>query len=515
MALAQNVVPTGSAAKNDGANLEQSVSPMSPPVTAASTPRPLDYDRLVADIPFLPKPLAKIVTIIVRGTESMHPSSSDMLGMEGGLRWWKVLEPGRGALYYECAQMCFMWPPYYSAAPETVKEMLDFIGAADENDDALQAAVRKYSLFGTYQKERDERALARNRKDWVAAPIQAEAAPLKRRYNDREDLNDQSSHSQTDSPPRRVSRVKRRRRIVESDESSSEATDPQPQAKPKSLKKAPKQRMPGELIPGKKYYHWPPARLRVFRDIKGLADKDLPVSALGGPQHELESICTSSAVDLRLCNLDMSVEEILTYFPRHTVWREVLWRIMQHWPAVDIVEFIYWTRSLSGEKTVMRATIQKEFREVRTWAVKKLGEQKLAQKDVEGTKAVFKGSTVEGPKTMANMAKMNLDSGNTGCDKGEPFDYYVHDLAEGVQDDHHPTGKGAQLLTHVIEHVREVGDHDLLLSGVVEYAQQHDIVVPVGDQLTGGVDVEDKAARNRHKKTVADSYIAKFGHHPR
>ena len=163
----------------------------------------------------------------------------------------------------------------------------------------------------------------------------------------------------------------------------------------------------------------------------------------------------------------------------------------------------------------MRATIQKEFREVRTWAVKKLGEQKLAQKDVEGTKAVFKGSTVEGPKTMANMAKMNLDSGNTGCDKGEPFDYYVHDLAEGVQDDHHPTGKGAQLLTRVIEHVREVGDHDLLLSGVVEYAQQHDIVVPVSDQLTGGVDVEDKAARNRHKKTVADSYVAKFGHHPR
>jgi hypothetical protein len=328
MASAQNVVPTGSAARNEGMscmrshyrtvlilegeNLEQSNSSMFPSVTASSTTRPLNYDRLVADIPFLPKPLANIVTIIVRGTESVHPSSSDMLGMEGGVRWWKVLEQGRGALYYECAQMCFMWPPYYSAAPETVKKMLDFIRAADENDDALQTAVRKFSLFETYKKEQHERTLSRNRKDWVAAPIQVEAATRARRHNDQEDPSDQSSHSRTDSSPHRISRIKRQRRIVEFDESSTEVFDPQPQAKTKPAKKAPKQRMPGELIPGKKYYHWSPARLRVFRDIKGLADKDLPVSALGGPQHELESVCTSSAVDLRLCNVDMSVEEILT-----------------------------------------------------------------------------------------------------------------------------------------------------------------------------------------------------------
>jgi len=163
----------------------------------------------------------------------------------------------------------------------------------------------------------------------------------------------------------------------------------------------------------------------------------------------------------------------------------------------------------------MRATIQKEFREVRTWAAKKLREQKLAQEDVESTKAPFKGSFVEGPKTVSNMATLCLDSGNTGCDKGEPFDYYVHDLAEGVQDDRHPTGKGAQLLTRVIQHVREAGDHDLLLSEVVGYAQQHGIVVPVSDQLAEGLDIDDKAARDRHKQTVADFYFTKFSHHPR
>jgi len=243
----------------------------------------------------------------------MHPSSLDMHGQEGGLRWFKVLQSGRrGALYYECALMCLWCPEYYSAAPEIVKKVLDYYCAADLDDDAFQAAVKKFSLEQTYAFEKEERRVLRDRRNRAAAPTLEDASARQRKRKAREDPDDQSSDSQTDLPPHRVSRTKRQRRIVESDESSVEAVDPQPKAKTKPAKKAPKQRKPGELVPGKKHYCWPPARLRVFRDIKGLADRDLPHSALGGPQHELESVCTSSAVDLRLCAFDMSIEEQLT-----------------------------------------------------------------------------------------------------------------------------------------------------------------------------------------------------------
>jgi len=45
-----------------------------------------------------------------------------------------------------------------------------------------------------------------------------------------------------------------------------------------------------------------------------------------------------------------------------------------------------------------------------------------------------------------------------GADEVDPFDYPIYALADGVHQNRHPTGKGAQLLTRIIKHILVVLD---------------------------------------------------------
>tara|TARA_R110002003_G_scaffold105_2_gene8735 strand:+ start:14726 stop:15121 length:396 start_codon:yes stop_codon:yes gene_type:complete len=121
---------------------------------------------------------------------------------------------------------------------------------------------------------------------------------------------------------------------------------------------------------------------------------------------------------------------------------------------------------------------------------------------------------VEGPKIKGNMSAVSQSSGLTGCHKVKPFDYPVFHLAQGVQQNRHPTGKGAKLLTRVVQHVLENDNRGTLLSEVSSYAQKHAITVPQDSQLVGDSIDEDKAALARHSKEIGKFYFGRFGHSP-
>jgi hypothetical protein len=76
------------------------------------------------------------------------------------------------------------------------------------------------------------------------------------------------------------------------------------------------------------------------------------------------------------------------------------------------------------------------------------------------------------------MRTISTMSGHTGCANVDPFDYHIWHLPEGVHNQRHPTGKGAQLLAHVMKHVWFVsGDKNVTVGGIQAYAEKYGIVV--------------------------------------
>jgi hypothetical protein len=171
-----------------------------------------------------------------------------------------------------------------------------------------------------------------------------------------------------------------------------------------------------------------------------------------------------------------------------------------------------------GEKTAARSTLQGRYREARKWAPKALAELQQEQADVGDANVVSSTSKLAnatGPPIKPTMVAIDLQNGNRGCDNRGPYNYYVSDLSEGVVDDRHPAGKGAQLLTRMIEHLRNSGKSDLLLSEVSDYARKHSIVVSNADRCSNVIAADDKAALERHRDTIGKFYTDRFGHPPK
>jgi hypothetical protein len=121
-------------------------------------------------------------------------------------------------------------------------------------------------------------------------------------------VSEDDVESDDDGPINPVKRAKYLRASATNTSRSSGKLKSQKSSRKRGSKPKKKSRLP----PGKKFYQWSTGRLRAYRTILNGDDKDLPTSALNGPTHELESSCTSPATDLRLCDFEMSIEEILT-----------------------------------------------------------------------------------------------------------------------------------------------------------------------------------------------------------
>ena len=78
-------------------------------------------------------------------------------------------------------------------------------------------------------------------------------------------------------------------------------------------------------------------------------------------------------------------------------------------------------------------------------------------------------------KLWGSVYWISVDSGNSGPGNMAPYDVFVCDLAEGVH--HHPTGKGAQRLTHVVRHALQHIQTNVKLSDVKACAGHYNITV--------------------------------------
>jgi hypothetical protein len=104
-----------------------------------------------------------------------------------------------------------------------------------------------------------------------------------------------------------------------------------------------------------------------------------------------------------------------------------------------------------------------------------------------------------GPATTSPLLVAALKHVNRAHDGGLPLDYYISYLSETVHNDHRPTGKGAQLLTRVIEHASNTSKTDLRPSQVSRYAHRHGVLVPQAYLFSSDKAAKDNVALDRHR----------------
>jgi hypothetical protein len=104
------------------------------------------------------------------------------------------------------------------------------------------------------------------------------------------------------------------------------------------------------------------------------------------------------------------------------------------------------------------------------------------------------------------MSNLCTDSGLNGDDK-DTHDYFLHAMGKNVV--HHPTGRAAQMLTHVIRHVLQTGDQNVRLSQAAQYAQTHGITVPLSERMSSDLSVADRPDPVT-LATARASWVAKF-----
>lgn len=219
---------------------------------------------------------------------------------------------------------------------------------------------------------------------------------------------------------------------------------------------------------------WSLLAMQFFMDTSKTQLVDFPVHAREGPSHELESHCTPVQTNITLCILPISIEEVLTYFPLHTEWRLIGARLQAHsWTAQRCIEYIYWSRQLQHEQTLLRTKLQYHFKV---------------------------GLGFYNTKADASVSAIPVDMDNTKGKQKKAFnkdhDYYLVDLAEGVAV--HPEGRGKQALTRAILHARANGDTKVKLSEVREYVKAN-IPFLIPDDYN--CRKEDFAARERFDKS--------------
>ncbi|KAF2279519.1 uncharacterized protein EI97DRAFT_482030 [Westerdykella ornata] len=160
------------------------------------------------------------------------------------------------------------------------------------------------------------------------------------------------------------------------------------------------------------------------------ASQALPLNANTPFISPLHSHCTPPTVDLSLIgSYNVSAVEIVTFFPAHTLWREVMWRLSNNgWQPNEIISAVLYTRRITDASVIHRTTLYKQRKETNAWAA------------AHGLKA--------GRVTKLDMQGISQDRGSYAR-SGGVHDYRLRDLAEGVV--HMPRGTDRQILTAAIE----------------------------------------------------------------
>ncbi|PVH97385.1 hypothetical protein DM02DRAFT_631179 [Periconia macrospinosa] len=217
---------------------------------------------------------------------------------------------------------------------------------------------------------------------------------------------------------------------------------------------------------------------RAALSILGLTLNDIH---LHGEEHGLSSHCTSQQADIRLLDFDVTAVELLTYFPKHTIWYGVADRLYRAgWTGDPIVKFVNWSRAYQTHEYISRPIVNYHQNNAQTWFA----------------------SHPNVPRT----AKPSEMTDRTGGKKNiEAHDYYLVDLAEGVHQ--HPTGSDAGCLTRAIAYAREHGDDQVKLSEVSYYIYENQLS---GDALYD-FETADRLALERLNPITKDYQIKVLG----
>jgi hypothetical protein len=210
------------------------------------------------------------------------------------------------------------------------------------------------------------------------------------------------------------------------------------------------------------------------------------------PIHPIRSTVPPENIDIRfLRSIEISAEELLSFFPQHLKWHDAMYRLVQNgWTATDMAHFMNHARGWTNPDAqgFTANTLLK-------WL-------QAADKDILG--AEKSGSTGRNTwKTTCFTTK-----GWVPCQHSvyrEMFDYFLVDLAGGVM--HWPEGDGARLLTRAVRHAVIHGNRNVKLSQIQQYLRANLLIfpplLPLVTQMVEGEHLDKVAqlrARNEHKR---------------
>jgi hypothetical protein len=199
------------------------------------------------------------------------------------------------------------------------------------------------------------------------------------------------------------------------------------------------------------------------------------------PFNVMRSTFPPDYVDIRLLgNIEISAEELLTFFPGHLKWNDAIYRLAQNcWSHNDMVQYINYARGLNLPDNMKSGTIIRYIRD----ADKVILEQ---EKSKITSRPAFStiNFTTKGWVPHQNRYQTWID-------------YHLVDLADGVVE--YPEGDGARLLTRAIELAVARQDNDVRLSGIHQYIRSNLLIFPVLPSLFG----EMMAGRHPDRKAVA------------
>ncbi|KAF2742327.1 hypothetical protein M011DRAFT_481815 [Sporormia fimetaria CBS 119925] len=196
-----------------------------------------------------------------------------------------------------------------------------------------------------------------------------------------------------------------------------------------------------------------------------LHQEEIGTDAFKRDVHPVQSCCPSEEVSLvPLGDHIPTIPEILTYFPRHTKWYEVSWRLRDNgWTGDATVEYILYTRDIDDKGALTSSTVSKQHGS--SWE----SAHKAHRADTPSTGAEMNWEGAETkPWILYEPGRIDLTA------RPKPHrpvtDTRLIDLAEGVR--RWPAGEDATVLTAAILLAIRT-DEEVLLSDFQAYVQRN------------------------------------------
>ena len=187
----------------------------------------------------------------------------------------------------------------------------------------------------------------------------------------------------------------------------------------------------------------------------------------------IHDILPPENIDIRkLGDIEISAEELLTFFPNHLKWHDAIYRLAQNnWSCLDMANYINVARDLSAINGKRSNTILKWLQAADKTI---LGLAHTGSKDRKPWKTTCFSAGSWIPYQQIRSPGL--------------IDYFLVDLADGVM--RWPEGEGARLLSRAVWHAVVRGHRDVRLSQVKEYARAHGLLFPplkwmVGQMVLG------------------------------